>query len=482
MIARRRTAARSADSSDSSVDDLSKEGAVFYPPKQKPLMTRLVQSISYPLARLLYKFRLSVSEEGVGRVRAIDDARIVFVCNHPTMEDGITLFVLSARLGMLLYYVVAYESFKGLMGWFIQRLGCYSIRRGMGDRNSISQSLALLKAPHCRLVIFPEGGCSYQNDTIMPFRPGAIQLPMSALAQLAKKARSPEQVPNLYVVPLSLKYRYQQPMHRVIEAALARLELRLKLSPDPDADNYQRLRQVAHQVIVGIETEAGLPHDESLDWNQRIDRLKQVFIKTCEAALNIEAATNLPLRERVYKVQALLEQIPLEQTSLEQLSLKQSVLEQTSLEQPSLEQHSLKQEDFQNGRLNEPRIGEINRPNLASPKLNTEALYWNTVRLLNFDAIYDGYVAESPTAERFLDTLIRLEREVFHVEHAQPKAPRRACFYIGEPINLKDYLAEYQRDRSGTIDRLSEQIRQIMQRNLTLDSSEDSLGDSLTRE
>jgi 1-acyl-sn-glycerol-3-phosphate acyltransferase len=420
MTARPKTAPCAADSSDGSLDSPLKEGAaqVFYPPKQRPLMTRLVQSISYPLARVLYKFQLSVSEEGVGRVRAVDNARLVFVCNHPTMEDGITLFVLSARLGMLLHYVVAYESFKGLMGWFIQRLGCYSIRRGMGDRTSISQSLALLKEPQCRLVIFPEGGCSYQNDTIMPFRPGAIQLPMSALAQLAKKARSPEQVPDFYVVPLSLKYRYQQPMHRVIESTLSRLESQLALPVAPNADDYQRLRQVAHEVIVRMETEASLPQADNLDWNQRIDRLKKVFIQACEAALNIEPALNLPLRERVYKVQALLEQIPLEQTSLQQI---------------------------------------------------LPALYWNTIRLLNFDAIYDGYVAESPTAERFLDTLTRLEREVFHIEHAQPKAPRKACFHIGEPINLKDYLADYQRDRSGTIDQLSEQIRQIMQRNLSLE-------------
>ena len=173
----------------------------FYPPKQKPLMTRLVQSISYPLARVLYQFRLSVSEADIGKVRQIDDSRLVFVCNHPTLEDGISLFVLSARLGQLFHYVVARESFKGLMGWFIQRLGCYSIRRGVGDRTSISQTLSLLKEPRCRLVIFPEGGCSYQNDTIMPFRPGAIQLPMSVLAQLAKK--TPDAVPDLYVVPLA---------------------------------------------------------------------------------------------------------------------------------------------------------------------------------------------------------------------------------------------------------------------------------------
>jgi hypothetical protein len=265
----------------------------------------------------------------------------------------------------------------------------------------------------------------------MPFRPGAIQLPMSALAQLAKKA--PEQVPDLYVVPLSLKYRYLQPMQRVIENTLARLESRLQISEEPASrpsasrpsaqaptDNYQRLRQVAHRVILNMEAEAGLPHEANLDWNQRIDRLRQFFIAKCEAALKISPNLTLPIRERVYKVQALLE---------------------------------LEEDNSASAQIKAAQASEI---------------YWDSIRLLNFDAIYDGYVAELPTPERFLDTLIRLEREVFHIEHAQPKAPRKACFYIGEPINLKDYLADYQRDRTGTIEQLAQQLHQTMQANLSV--------------
>ena len=424
-------------------DSLSRSAAAsenFYPPQQRPLMTRLVQSISYPLARVLYKMKLSVSGDAVGKVRRIEDARIVFVCNHPTLEDGIALFVLSARLGQLFHYIVAYESFKGWLGWFIQRLGCYSIRRGLGDRASISQTLSLLKEPQCRLVIFPEGGCSYQNDTIMPFRPGAIQLPMSVLAQLAKKAESPEQIPDVYIVPLSLKYRYRQPMQRVIEKMLARLELALKIAPSSKAsgalselDNYQRLRQIAEQVILRIEDEAGLSvkaeSNGKLDWNQRIERLRRAFIEKCESAVGIEPNVNDPIRERVYRVQAWLEDFALAEKDGEKEAL------------------------------------------LGPAQLKPEKVVWDTIRLLNFDAIYDGYVAQSPTPERFLDTLIRLEREVFHVEHAQPKAARKAYFYIGDPINLKDYLADYQRDRTSTIDQLANQLRQTMQINLAKISS-----------
>ncbi|MEL6881469.1 MAG: 1-acyl-sn-glycerol-3-phosphate acyltransferase, partial [Cyanobacteria bacterium J06607_10] len=139
---------------------------------------------------------------------------------------------------------------------------------------------------------------------------------------------------------------------------------------------------------------------------------------------------NDPLRERVYRVQALLEDLETTGDLTVQVNATQ-----------------------------EERIGEADT-------ISPQDVYWNTVRLLNFDAIYDGYVAEAPTPERFLDTLMRLEREVFHLEQARPKAPRKACFYIGDPINLKDYLADYKTDRSQTVDRLAGHLHQKMQANL----------------
>lgn len=83
------------------------------------------------------------------------------------------MFLLSARLGEVFHYLVAHEAFQGLQGRLLTtRLGAYSIRRGLGDRRSVAQTLELLMQPACRLVVFPEGGCSFQNDTVMPFRGG----------------------------------------------------------------------------------------------------------------------------------------------------------------------------------------------------------------------------------------------------------------------------------------------------------------------
>jgi hypothetical protein len=98
--------------------------------------------------------------------------------------------------------------------------------------------------------------------------------------------------------------------------------------------------------------------------------------------------------------------------------------------------------------------------------MTLETMTQAMTRLLNFDAIYDGYVAEKPTPERFLDTLVRFEREVFSVDKPRPKAHRQAFLRIGQPIRLADFLDAYSRDRAGTVATLVQELQQTTQHNL----------------
>ncbi|MEN9565296.1 MAG: hypothetical protein RLZZ69_492, partial [Cyanobacteriota bacterium] len=113
--------------------------------------------------------------------------------------------------------------------------------------------------------------------------------------------------------------------------------------------------------------------------------------------------------------------------------------------------------------------------NLADPDKNPAIdyphLFLTTVRLLNFDAIYDGYVAEKPTVERYFATLDRLEREVFSIDCPKYKGRREIVIKIGTPINLKDYWQKYQSDRPSAareqiINHLTEIVQLEVQDNL----------------
>ena len=389
---------------------LAVQSPKFYPPKVKPFLVRLCQLLSQPLGRLLFHLDLVIEPESLAKLKKLGEERIVLMPNHPNFSDGIAIFLLSARLKEIFNYMVAEDNFRGFQGKFMQATGAYSIRRGLGDRPSITQTLNLLRQPACRLVLFPEGGCSFQNDHVTPFRTGAIQLPLQALGKLAKKEN------NFYLVPISIKYRYTGNTTKLIEDSLSSLEESLSLAKTTD-DFYPRLRSVAGIVLTNLEQEYEISREEISpeDWNQRIQNLKDRIIKVCETQLGCTTNPQVQLRERVYKINHVLE------SRAEELTDSTYQFMRTSL-----------------------------------------------IRLLNFDAIYDGYVAAAPTPERFLDTLTRLEREVFNIERPRPKGHRQAVVQVGDPVNLKEHFSSYKQDKEETIKALTLQMQQAVQDNLDL--------------
>lgn len=413
----------------------------FYPPKLNPVLVQLGQQVVSLVAHWYYRFDLVVSQADLDCLRSLQHQRLLLLPNHPTFDDPIVIFNLSARLGIPFYYLSAREAFRqsgkiavwlaflerfggGVAtpqtfrsrnifqdrGYWLQRLGVYSIRRGMVDRASVAQTLQILTQPDCKLVIFAEGGCSFQNDTVMPFRAGAIQMAFQAMNKVLKLEKS---LPDLYAVPISLKYCYTQDMTNAIAHSLNQLEKALQI--DPEGDFYQRLRVVAVRFLLKCEQEYGLIEPGS-DLNQRVTDLKQHVLQHCEQRLGLSSAPGEPERERTYRIQQALEQENNYNTS-EQIWTRQVMAKAA----------------------------------------------W---RVLNFDAIYDGYVAATLTQERFLDTLIRLERDVFNIDKPRPKGDRQALLHVGQPINLKDWFTEYQQNRAGTVNTVVQTIHRQVQQNL----------------
>ncbi|MGF1489491.1 MAG: 1-acyl-sn-glycerol-3-phosphate acyltransferase [Prochloraceae cyanobacterium] len=398
------------------MSNLTEKSPEFYPPQPNPIVIGFCQSILPLVARWIYKMKVEIDEKELQKLIALENERMVFLPNHVMLPDWITIGFISLKIKGVFYYLAAYESFKGIVGKFLQSLGVYSVKRGMADRTSIAYTLELLRQPQARLVIFPEGGCSYQNDTVMPFRPGAIQLPFQAMKKMTKD----EDLPSFYLVPISIKYKYTGEMSSVIDRTLSNLEAKLNINKKSD-DNYQRLRDISERVLLNLESEYKIDNKEvtGKEWNERIDLLKNHALENCEQQLDITPPNNSPIRERVYKIQYTLN---------------------------SRAESELPDRGYWTYR----------------------SIYKTTVRLLNFNAIYDGYVAEEPTPERFMDTLTRLEREVFETDQPSPKAPRKAYIRIGDPIDLKDYFEAYKQNKVTTIENLREQVQQIVKQNLHL--------------
>lgn len=399
--------------------------ADFYPPLLNQSVVRFCQGLAHPLGYWRYRMTLDVEEDDLELLRSLRDERVLLLPNHPTFHDWIAIFLLSAHLQQSFYYLAAYERFQGKGRRGLQWLGAYSIRRGLGDRASVQKTVELLTQPGSQIVVFPEGGCSFQNDTVMPFREGSVQVAMQALNRLHKRGNP---LPNLYAVPVSLKYRYTSPMDRVIHRALARLErsLQLPLAPSSAPDGfYIRLRAIAEIVLTSCENAYGLSAHSTtgLTWNERLLTIRTHILQSCEHTLGLHAPAHLPIRERVYRIQ-----------------------------------HSL----------------EARAEHLTAEELWTyETIHKAAARLLNFDAIYDGYVAAHPTPERYLDTIVRIEREVFGIGEPVPKGHRKVMLRLGEPINLRDHFDAYRTHKAPTITRLTHQLHQTVQDRLDQLNRED---------
>jgi 1-acyl-sn-glycerol-3-phosphate acyltransferase len=49
-----------------------------------------------------------------------------------------------------------FDWYHGVLGWFFQKFGCYSVNRGSGDVTSIETTKRILRLGQHKLIVFPE--------------------------------------------------------------------------------------------------------------------------------------------------------------------------------------------------------------------------------------------------------------------------------------------------------------------------------------
>jgi len=199
---------------------------------------------------------VEVPAADLARLKAAADERLVITPNHPTNTDPALLFALAKAADVSFHYVACRETFDmagGLWGKVIQRLGAYSVVRGTSDRESFRATRSILSSPAGKVVIFPEGEVHSQNDTLLPFHSGVVQLAFWAMEDLRKAGEADGSVGLL---PVAVRYRFAQDMRHPIERSLQRLERTLNLpsvSTKSASDRYLRLRTVGIAILETLE-------------------------------------------------------------------------------------------------------------------------------------------------------------------------------------------------------------------------------------
>jgi hypothetical protein len=112
----------------------------------------------------------------------------------------------------------------------------------------------------------------------------------------------------------------------------------------------------------------------------------------------------------------------------------------------------------------EPSASPYEARIMAERQRAARAVYDDLWRLLQFVAIYDGYVRETHTVERFMDALSLLETEVYGQRRFY--GPRRALVSVGEPIDLKDRAPAYRANKRGEVQSVTLAIESAVRRML----------------
>jgi len=172
---------------------------------------------------------IDVDERSLSVLEMLRGKRAILCPNHSSGHDPGFVYFLEHRLDERFCFVAAREIFDwwhGMLGWLIQRLGAFSVKRSTADRAMVSSMQRLIVSGQRKLVIFPEGDISYRNDSLLPVEHGLAALFLRSAAAL--QVVSPGE--PLYVVPIALVYRYVQDISKNLHNALIRIELTLQIN------------------------------------------------------------------------------------------------------------------------------------------------------------------------------------------------------------------------------------------------------------
>src|SRR5215210_657471 len=115
----------------------------------------------------------------------VPDGGVILASNHRSFLDP---FAIGCCIGRPIYFVAKRELFKNpILGWLLNCLGAFPIRRGQSDEESVATSLALLEREQA-VVIFPEG---------TRIRTGSLARPKRGVGRLALQSGKP-------VVPIAV--------------------------------------------------------------------------------------------------------------------------------------------------------------------------------------------------------------------------------------------------------------------------------------
>ncbi len=368
---------------------------------------------------LAWRNRLHLEQRDLKVLRDLPQAAgIILAANHADETDFKACLELSRCSGRRFLFMMNREAFDegyGAAGWWLQRLGAFSVERG-GQSNEETKRYAIEAVKRGRevLVIFPEGEIYYLNDLVQPFKSGAVDIGMQAVVE-ARRTR-PDW--TAYLVPMAIKYRYREPIAPILERRTRLMEQRLsrRLS---SLSLQRRLAEILADLLHRHELAHHLEpaSDRLCEVSERVQEVRrailaQIEVKYAGAPVNSQAQT----MDRTWRLGSYLRDLL-----------------------------------TRRGRDAAERRAQL-RTDLAALTSVGQMGSWQP-----------QYTDVDPSQERLAEMVLKLEREVYRTKRPRQLAKRDVFLRIGDPIDLGRFIPDYLRDSRAVRHGVAEQLRDIIQ-------------------
>ncbi|MGH7395250.1 MAG: 1-acyl-sn-glycerol-3-phosphate acyltransferase, partial [Candidatus Methylomirabilales bacterium] len=342
--------------------------------------------------------------------------------NHAHYADPQVTFELARRAGRRVIYMATREAFDrwgGWAGWFLQRLGVFSVNRGGANVEAQRFARAVLLAGDYDLLMFPEGAIYLLNDLVMPLKPGVARLALEAADKLTRQGR-PRRV---LIVPVAIKYRFAEDITAALESTAARLEASLLGQPRV-GPLYPRIVALGTELLARAERTHGVTPIPGEGLSERVRRLRQSLLEHLE-------------RKHLGEVR---EGFDFDRARKLMIRIQGRLLAAGG-----------------GGGYYGPPAAPPDDPLAAD--LEAASLCARSV------AFRDDYLLQDATPERMAETLIKLEREVLGKEIRASLGRRRAVIRIAPPLDVREFLtAEHAgSSRDDTIEAIVIRLHEALQ-------------------
>ncbi len=397
----------------------------FKPPQPSTALIWLSQLLLPVYVSVIERLTFEFSESPARPLKFLKGKSVVVVINHGDRQDPLVVVALAKHMRETFYCLVAREVFDwyhGMLGWLFQKLGCYSVNRGVADFRSIHTTHEILAHSHRKLVVFPEAEITGDEQSVHELNPSFIHLLLESQEDIAKS--EPEH--SIWVLPVGVSYRLESSLEKSVSVLLRKIERRLRLGHTGKIEIRMRVLNAVDKVINNLSDEYKCPLLENQPREEQVRRL------ACERIANFA---------------------------------------HIQFEHFKTEEHLMY--FLRNHLVNALEVGRrgatTHREDLSRDFVNTYGEFLNDLDRVKRLLILQRILKRKSSPIQICRMLDFLEAETFG--RMTKKGRQCASIFIDKPIEVLPYLESYRSRKSTAIDSLMKSVREGLQ--TALDKSRD---------